>query len=72
MTAPSPIDDATVDTVAHAITEAEAIELVLEAADNVIESGTRLRSNPANHELFLAELCQAMGCLAEIRTEKPS
>ena len=50
--------------------EVECLRKVARAADAVIETGRRLRSDPGSHELALAALCAALGALAELPFEK--
>ena len=42
-----------------------------DACDAVIETGQRIRSDPAGHELALAGLCNVMGRLAEFQDSAP-
>lgn len=48
----------------------ERLWSVVRAADSVVETGQRIRSDPAGHELSLASLCNAMRHLAEISSER--
>lgn len=47
------------------------IEELLTAADMVIITGARMRSDPGTHEHALAVLCGVMGFIAEKRKEGP-
>jgi hypothetical protein len=51
---------------AEALEGARLMGEIIKASDAVIDSGARLRSDPGNHELALANLCGVMGQLAKL------